>query len=82
MIPKGSSGVGVKLGGIFEGCVALTFLDRYLTYGQMPGITHSLRRESFLEAGGQAFRYMTKSCGRKKPESRLARVRKWVGAPP
>lgn len=82
VISKGSSGVGVKLGGIFEGCVALTFLDRYLTYSQMPRIAHSLRRERSLQAGGQAFRFMTKSCGRKEPESRLARVRKWVGEPP
>lgn len=51
--------MGVKTGGVFEGCVALTFLDRYLTYNQMPGITQSLRRESSLQARGQAFRGMT-----------------------
>ena len=50
--------MGVKTG-CFEGCVALTFLDRYLTYSQMPGITQSLRRESSLQARGQAFRDMT-----------------------
>lgn len=51
--------MGVKAGGVFEGCVALTFLDRYLTYSKMPGITHSLRRECSLQARGQAFRDMT-----------------------
>lgn len=74
--------MGVKAGGVFEGCVALTFLDRYLTYSKMPGITHSLRRECSLQARGQAFRDMTNLVEGGSLRADWPGSEKWVGEPP